>query len=186
MASFRVSDTGNLHKWCFCPKGSAFLWVAPELQATAQAPVISHEWKAGFQDRFIMQGTLDDTAFLAAPAALRFVQMMGGFDSIYRHNHGLICWAAAMLAKRWGTELLVPTARCSTMACIKLPDDAVPATGYGEMMGVFWDRFRIVAPVVGCPGVEGGFVRISAQIYNEKEDYNRLAEAVLELQREAF
>ena len=33
-------------------------------------------------------------------------------------------------------------------------------------------------------GVEGSWARISAQIYNEREDYEKLADAVLELQAE--
>ena len=99
--------TGNLHKWCFTPKGSAFLWVAKPMQDIAQGVVISHafaspDWqvrkrilyfapyyrptkndhftKTGsgqtycresstqkesgcvfLQERFSMQGTLDDT-----------------------------------------------------------------------------------------------------------------------------
>ena len=47
--------TGNLHKWAFAPKGSAFLWVHPAEHASAQAPIISHEYQSPFQDRFIMQ-----------------------------------------------------------------------------------------------------------------------------------
>jgi hypothetical protein len=34
---------GNLHKWCFTPKGSAFLWVSKEQQQHAQGVVISHQ-----------------------------------------------------------------------------------------------------------------------------------------------
>ena len=36
--------TGNLHKWCFTPKGSAFLWVSKSLHDVAQGVVISHEY----------------------------------------------------------------------------------------------------------------------------------------------
>eukprot|EP01052_Picozoa_sp_SAG31_P010553 SAG31_NODE_581_length_13927_cov_78.549899_3_plen_192_part_00 len=179
-----VADTGNLHKWAFTPKGCAFLWVSPVLQSEAQGPIISHAWRSDFQERFYMQGTLDDTAFLCVPTAFRFIEMMGGFESIYAYNHGLIEWAAKMLAQRWGTEVLIPTEYCSTMACIKLPT-LVTNGGFGDLFGCLWDRFGIVCPVVGCPGTVGSFVRISAQIYNERNDYEHLAAAVLELQSEA-
>ena len=56
----------------FTPKGSAFLWVSKAQQPRAQGVVISHEYKAeDFQQRFAMQGTLDDTAFITVPTALQ-------------------------------------------------------------------------------------------------------------------
>jgi hypothetical protein len=36
--------TGNFHKWCFAPKGCAFLWVAKPMQEVAQGVVISHQY----------------------------------------------------------------------------------------------------------------------------------------------
>ena len=42
----------------------------------------------------------------------------------------------------------------------------------------------IVVPLIQMPGVEGSWARISAQIYNERGDYEKLAEAVLMLQTE--
>ena len=36
-----VAYTGNLHKWMYCPKGTAFLWVAPEFQKRVVPPVLS-------------------------------------------------------------------------------------------------------------------------------------------------
>ena len=36
-----VAYTGNLHKWMYCPKGTAFLWVAPDFQKRVVPPVLS-------------------------------------------------------------------------------------------------------------------------------------------------
>jgi isopenicillin-N epimerase len=94
--------TGNLHKWVFCPKGCAFLWVDPARQDDAQATIISHAYKSPFQERFAMQGTLDDTAFLCLPFALGWVdRQLGGLAAVAQHNHELVCRGAQLLVKSW-------------------------------------------------------------------------------------
>ena len=67
------------------------------------------------------------------------------------------------------------------MAVIRCPLDAHDGE---DLFALIWDRFNIVVPVIPMPGVEGVWVRISAQVYNEPADYEKLAHAVLELQRE--
>eukprot|EP00927_Polykrikos_kofoidii_P050550 TRINITY_DN44448_c0_g1_i1.p1 TRINITY_DN44448_c0_g1~~TRINITY_DN44448_c0_g1_i1.p1 ORF type:complete len:422 (-),score=78.27 TRINITY_DN44448_c0_g1_i1:197-1462(-) len=174
---------GNLHKWCFTPKSAAFLWVAKPLQAAAQGVVISHEYTSDYQSRFAMQGTLDDTAFITVPTAIQFIKTMGGQHSIFEYNNALVGWAATMLVARWGTELLVPLEKCTTMACIRCPLDTYDAEGV-DLFKLIWDRFRIVVPIVRMPAVDGRWARISAQIYNEPADYEKLAVAVLQLKAE--
>lgn len=147
-----------------------------------------------------MQGTLDNTAFLAVPAAVAFVQSMGGLASIIDRNHRLVAWAANMLVERWGTELLVPLDRCTSMAVVRCPFDPSRRTPCRELEGggpvddkepeeedlfaMIWDRFDIICPVIRMPGAPGVWARISAQIYNCQSDYTRLADAVLAIQAE--
>ena len=78
--------SGNLHKWLMSPKGSAFLYVRPELQGMINPLVISHGWtseskapgakgafgNSPFIDEIEMQGTRDPAAWLAVPAAIAF------------------------------------------------------------------------------------------------------------------
>lgn len=103
--------TGNLHKWCFCLKGTAFLYTAPERQAETQSLIISHFWKLGYTERFFMQGTNDQSRYLSAPVALDFMKnQLGGVQAMRDHNRRLALAAAALLRKAWGTEgsYLVP------------------------------------------------------------------------------
>ena len=75
--------SGNCHKWMMAPKGSAFLYVRPELQAMINPLVISHGWTDNnhspapfggtpFIDGIEMQGTRDPSAWLAVPDAIAF------------------------------------------------------------------------------------------------------------------
>lgn len=168
----------NLHKWMFCPKGTAFLWTVQQRQEEAQSVVISHEYRHhDYRERFMMQGTIDDTAFLAVPRAVAFAEAMGGLRVIADHNHQLVAWAAHMLARRWGTEILVPTALCGSMAVVRCPFDA--ASPEEDLFSLVWDRFSLVVPVIPMPGMPGVWIRVSAQIYNERGHYEKLADAVL-------
>jgi isopenicillin-N epimerase len=74
---------GNCHKWLMGPKGSAFLYVRPELQSMINPLVISHGWTANnqnpapfgntpFIDSLEMQGTRDPAAWLTVPNAISF------------------------------------------------------------------------------------------------------------------
>ena len=128
------------------------------------------------------QGTLDDTAFLAVPAALAFVEEMGGTAASAAHNHALVGWAAGMLVDIWHTELYAPLELCTSMAVIRCPFE--PVAPGEDLMGLMLDRFGIVVPIIPMPGARGIWARISAQLYNDKADYQRLAAAVLELHQE--
>jgi isopenicillin-N epimerase len=47
-----IAYTGNLHKWAYTPKGSAFLWASPEVQELIIPPVLSgsaHNFQVSFQ-----------------------------------------------------------------------------------------------------------------------------------------
>ena len=142
-------------------------------------------WKMlakSFQERFKMQGTLDDTAFLAVPAAVEFIESVGGLNQVAAENHDLAGWAAEMLAAAWGTEMLVEGSKCCSMAVVKLPFETT--SDDEDLFRLIWDRFNIVVPAVPMPGAAGAWCRISAQIYNQKSDYERLAEAILLLKAE--
>lgn len=106
--------TGNLHKWCFTLKGCAFLHARDDVIDGTQSLVISHYWRLPFLHRFWMQGTNDQSRFMAVPAALDFMQhALGGVRRMRAYNACLARAAAVMLCEAWGTTPLAPRHLCA-------------------------------------------------------------------------
>ena len=197
--------TGNFHKWCCAPRGAAFLWAAPQWHAALRPPALSHGAGGGYLERFIWDGARDYSAQLAVPAALRFwdVWAGGGGDggsggggggggggdgrrglgAMARHNAELCAAAAAMLVQRWCTEPVFPPDMHGSMALVRVPAPGgpdAPRTSDDAKALQDWLHFarRIECPVKCIDGEL--FVRISAQVYNEMAEYERLGKAVAE------
>lgn len=164
---------GNLHKWCFAAKGCAVIWAAPLRQAELHPTVISHPYGQGFPAEFDYVGTRDPSAWLAAPAALDYLEALGA-EAVRAHNDALAREMAAMLAEAWGTEIAAAPAHRAAMATIRLPKDGVADRTVTRPLSLRLMREHgIVAPVMPLEGRH--WLRISAQIYNEPADYERLA-----------
>jgi isopenicillin-N epimerase len=171
--------TGNLHKWAQAPQTAAFLWAAPLRQAGLHPLVISWELDHGFTAEFDMVGTRDLTPWLSAPAGLRFLADFG-FADVCRWNHDLVWQAGQMLAARWGTRLEVPESSVGTMVTVPAParftGDAATASRLRDTL-LFTHGIEVhVYAALGRV-----WIRVSAQVYNELTDVERLAEAVLAL-----
>lgn len=168
--------TGNLHKWALAPKGCGFLWVAPERQPDLHPPVISWGLGQGFTQAFDWVGTKDPTPYLSAPAALDLL-CEWGWEAMRAYNHRLAWDAALMLTSRWGFEPPAPEAMVGCMVTLPLP---VPLGKTREeaarLQYTLLYAHRLEAPIL-CRD-ERLWVRISAQVYNELEDVERLVRAV--------
>jgi len=166
---------GNCHKWLSAPKGAAFLWAKREHQSWLHPTVISHGLGKGFIAEFDWTGTRDASNVLAVPAALDFRQGFGE-SRIQARNRELAEAAGAMLADEWKTRQGVPADLAGSMRMVELPlTSGVPL----DLRARLWAEHRIDVPVNALAG--GLWVRISAQLYNEPDDYRRLAEAVRRL-----
>ncbi|HEY7727403.1 MAG TPA: aminotransferase class V-fold PLP-dependent enzyme [Candidatus Eisenbacteria bacterium] len=168
---------GNLHKWAFAPRSSGVLWAAPERQAGLHPTVISWGLDRGFTTEFDWVGTRDPSPHLAAPSAIAFLTELGA-GAVRAYNHGLALEAARHLARRWGTSFDVPESMIGSMATVPLP---------GRLPGTDEGASRLRDALLFEEGIDVElhaargrlWVRISAQIYNEMADYERLAAAVL-------
>jgi isopenicillin-N epimerase len=186
--------TGNCHKWLCAPKGSAFLHVRAEHQATLDANVVSWGYVAngaghtGFdaytgstdlERRHQWQGTRDLAAYLAVPAAIDFQA---------RHNWPQRRQACIKMA--WQTHQRV-------LAHNGLPAVA-PASAFGQMVTIpvlpqqrnkasesaealrsrLFEHHHIEVPVTEHAGQT--LVRVSVQAYNTQADLDALVTALTE------
>lgn len=174
---------GNLHKWAFAAKGTAVIWCAPERQPALHPTAISHALGQGFAAEFDYTGTRDNSAWLAAPAALDYLAGWGA-EALRAHNAALAREAGAMLIAEWRSEAAAAAEFCAAMVSVRLPGgptgQAHGLKAHGDdreavrrLAARLSERHAITAGVMVLDG--GLWIRVSAQIYNEIDDYQRLA-----------
>lgn len=171
---------GNLHKWVCAPKGSAFLWVRPDRQPGIHPTTISHYLDQGFAEEFSWQGTRDITGWLCVGEAIDFMARFG-WDRVRRHNHELAVWTQALLCERWSVEPITPAdgSMIGSMTTVPLPEGARRYGSVVDFQAALLERHHIEVPIIDWD--HRWFVRASCQIYNTPPQYERLAEAVLEV-----
>ncbi|HEY3919371.1 MAG TPA: aminotransferase class V-fold PLP-dependent enzyme [Stellaceae bacterium] len=164
---------GNVHKWYFAPRSCGFLWARAAMQRLTHPLAISHGYGDGFRAEFEWTGTRDVTPALATPAAIDFHRALGGAELMAR-NTALAREAATLLMQRWRTELTGPLASCAAMATVRLPlAGDTGAARANALMRELSERHGIAAAVFALEGAL--WVRVAAQAYNERADYERLA-----------
>ncbi len=166
----------NLHKWAMAPRSCAFLWAAPERQAGLHPLVLSWGAGGGYTAEFDWIGTRDPTPFLAAPDGIAFLED-AGYDALRRYNHDLAWRGAQLCMARWGTELSLPDSLFASMVSIPAPD-ALGSTS--EAASRLRDALLVDDHIEVQVHARGGriWIRVSAQIYNDETDMERLAAAV--------
>ncbi|KAL4444111.1 hypothetical protein ABPG75_011848 [Micractinium tetrahymenae] len=173
--------TSNLHKWACTPKGAAFLWAARSRQCDLLPLVTSHGYGLGFQGEFLWSGTSDWSAVMAVPTALAVLQALEPAASAYRT--ALLRQAVALLLAAWGTRgALGVQAPLACMSAVEMPplSGQPPSAQFASaVQHALRERHRVEVPVA-CAGGRL-WCRISCQLYNTLSDYQKLADAVLEL-----
>lgn len=181
--------SGNCHKWLCAPKGSAFLWVHRDRHADVRPLTISHGANARrpgrtrFRLEFDWTGTSDPTAWLTVPKAIDYVGSLvpGGWPAVMARNHDLALEARRLLCETAGTAPACPDAMIGSLASIVLPDGPTTAVFWRNpdpLQKTLFDGWGIEVPVMSWPAAPRRLVRISAQLYNDRAHYARLAEAL--------
>jgi len=170
---------GNLHKWACTPAGSGALWVDPQWREEILSLIVSWSEPDGYPSSFDTVGTDDLSAWLAAPESLRLLGSLG-WDRIRSHNEALVGWAQSRVAEILG---LPPRDLRHdpglSMALLFLPPGAVDSLEQAY-------KLRHQMAELGVEMATGwwngrGTLRLSAQVYNQPSDYERLATGLRDL-----
>jgi isopenicillin-N epimerase len=196
--------TANCHKWICSPKGSAFLHVRRDRQAGFRPLALSNNaespkpGRSQFLTEFDYLGTTDPTAVLCIPDAIDTLASLaaGGWPSVIATNRRLALDARNVLCRELGLTPPAPEAMLGSMATLELPPPrsaehahrlAARPTRYADaLQDALLDRHRLQLPVWAIPAeLTPGrptrrLFRISAQLYNTIDEYERLAHAMRE------
>jgi isopenicillin-N epimerase len=149
---------------------------------------ISHGANAMRRDRsrFLLEfdwtGTFDPSAWLSVPAALEFMSAHGGWPEVMRRNRQLALLGRDLLCDALQIPKPAPDEMLGAMAAVPLPDgtqESAPSLYGDPLQDALLFEHHIEVPVVPWPHPPKRLLRISAQLYNEPGDYEKLAAALL-------
>ncbi|HEV7718884.1 MAG TPA: aminotransferase class V-fold PLP-dependent enzyme [Arsenicitalea sp.] len=180
--------SGNCHKWMMSPKGSAFLYARPEMQAMLDPLVISHGWTADnkqpgvrgpfgnspFVDQVEMQGTRDPAPWLAVPASIAFRR---------EHDWWSVTAECSRLAQETAERLRaltgLPAFSTPQFCAPQMVAMPVPPCDPLALQQALNERHNIEIPVFEWKGHH--VVRLSCQGYNTRDQMTLLIEALTDL-----
>lgn len=190
----------NCHKHLCSPRGCAVLWTSPGARVGLRPVVVSHGTGSGFTSDFIWDGCRDYAPSLVIPQTLRWWAAVG-LDRAVTYMREMLVTGVAALLTRWQTHTLVPMSSslsAPTMALVRLPvgssppeqmldvetllarrppgDDGTASSADAKAMQDALFQRAVEVPVKCIQGRL--YVRVSAHIYNTRDDYVRLGDAV--------
>ncbi|KAJ5786777.1 pyridoxal phosphate-dependent transferase [Penicillium pulvis] len=195
----------NLHKWLFVPRGCAILYAPYRTQYLFRTNFPT-SWgyspkegschntftqtkgnQTAFEALFESFGTMDYSAFLCIPAALRFREANGGEVEIMRYNSQLAQKGGALIAQIMGTKVLDNDNGTLTRGCsmvnvllpVELDGVEKPSTIIDWISRSLVWKYRTFVPVFEHSGCL--WIRASGQIYLEEKDFAFLGKALKDL-----
>jgi isopenicillin-N epimerase len=172
--------TGNCHKWMCGPKGTAFLYVRPEVQHLIEPLIVGHGWfpdkhsEKPLYDYVEMFGTREMAGFLAVPAGIDYMDHHN-WEQVRARCHDMALQAKRTIENTFDTESICPEdfEWFSQLCPIRLPDN----TDMDKLRQIFTDQYQIEMPLITWNNVK--LARLSVQIYTSQEEVDTFVDALL-------
>ncbi|MBS1917517.1 MAG: aminotransferase class V-fold PLP-dependent enzyme [Bacteroidetes bacterium] len=176
--------TGTLHKWLLAPKGCAFLYVNKDFQNIIEPLIISWGYeavkptKSKFLEENELQGTRDCSAYLTAPAILKF------FEENNMKDRQAACRRIILQQYPVFCELLGTKPLCTVSGDFLGQMCSIPITPGDPFVlkETLYKDYKIEIPVMQRGN--DTYLRISYQAYNTMDDLQRLKDVVLKIKNE--
>ena len=183
----------SCHKWLCTPKGAAFFYAEKSVRDRVQPLALScrvHEHRAdrpSFLCDFDYVGTADYTACLVVPDCIEHLgaQLPGGWDELRAQNHRMVLDATRVIRERCGLVATYPEPLADEMTgcmySLLLPPDPDPSrpTRYADALhDAIMANHATQVPIWTLEPADVRVCRISAQIHNHPEQYERFADAL--------
>lgn len=172
---------GNCHKWMLAPKGAGFLHARRERQHLLKPLVISWGGEGGkgpgpspFLDEHQWQGTRDIAAFLAVPAAIRFMEEHD-WNVVRARCREFLDGFSERVERELGLQ---PLSSGPQPWPLQMRAFALPRCDGRALQQRLFDRWRIEVPVISWNG--HSLLRVSVQGYTTDEDLDALVRALKE------
>lgn len=164
---------GNLHKWTCAPRSTGALVASPRWRDRLRPPIASWWELEPYPARFDAQGTIDLTAWLAAPAALDVLAALG-MERVRRHNGELVEHGQRLLCAALDVEPPKVAEPAPAMRLVPLPAGmGVTSLDCHALQARIADRAGCEVAITTWRGQ--GFLRLSAHVHNHPGDYATLA-----------
>ena len=165
----------NCHKWLFAPRACGFLWAAPDSEAIHPL-AISHGYGSGLTAEFDWTGTRDPAAVLSIPAAIAFHARLGG-AALMARNAALTAEAGELIAAAFQTPLGAPRAMFASMGTVALPARLGTTDADAGALRLKLSEVHRIETVISA--LSGGlWLRLAAQAYNDRADYEHLVDVL--------
>jgi len=168
---------GNLHKWVCAPQGAGVLYAGEARRRGMRSVVVSWGEQMGFPLSYGEIGTTDQSAWLAAPAAVDLLGSLG-WDRVRRHNADLVRYGQRLIAGALGVDLSAQHADPGlSMRIIPLPSGVgADEAAADDLITMIADGLAVEVAATAWRGQ--GLLRLSAQVYNRPADYAALADGL--------
>jgi len=180
---------GTFHKWMYAVQGTAFMVVQPLAQRGVTPLTVSYYYPSTFGSEFTYSGLLNYSGFLALCDCLDFVNnVCGGWNNVWQYTNDLATKAAQMFEKAWGTKIFQgDPEHYGRMPIIPLPNgdtlsDMVAKTLMAYLQSS--ENITVFLPFIPINGRKTLCLRLSVQIYNTMEEYQRLADIISKMKGE--
>jgi isopenicillin-N epimerase len=134
-----------------------------------------------FRHEFDWTGTRDISALCTIPFIIEEIPKLVdmSWEEIMNHNNKLVIEGRKIICEKLGISPPCSDDMISSIATIKISPEGTKGIDLHEPDPLhleLLEKYNIQVPVWYWPNPEGRYIRISAQVYNSKKEYEYLAD----------